>query len=140
MDFGKKQNNAELIKLIKDSFIEPAVKQALLELYAREGASEAFAKKFEEELIRGLRQRTDTAIGLDKQIEAEFARITGEYNKQKVALTEKLEKDLKNIVSEDLTAKAALWDAYYAQIDELQKIVSEAIQKFSGKVLIDSVK
>lgn len=140
MDFGKKQENNELIKLIKDSFLAPAVKHELLDLYAREGASAVFAKRFEAALVSGLRKRTEAAIGLDKQIEVEFARIIGDFEKQKAGLTDQLQKDLAVIAAEDVTAKTALWDAYYAKVDELQKTVAGAIQKFSQKVLIDSVK
>lgn len=140
MDFGKKQENGELIKLIKDSFLAQAVKQELLDLYAREGASVDFAKKFEAALVSGLRQRTETAIGLDKQIEVEFARIINDFAKKKADLTVQLQKDLAIITTEDVTAKTALWDAYYAKVDEAQKAVADAIQKFSQKVLIDSVK
>jgi len=140
MDFGKKQENGELIKLIKDSFLAQAAKRELLDFYAIEGASVAFAKKFEAALVSGLRQGTERAVGLDKQIEDEFARIIGEFNKQKAILTEQLQKDLETIAPEDVTRKTALWDAYYAKVDELQKVVDGAIQKFSQKVLIDSVK
>ncbi|OGF36055.1 hypothetical protein A2482_04365 [Candidatus Falkowbacteria bacterium RIFOXYC2_FULL_48_21] len=140
MDFGKKQDNAELVKLINDSFLVSDEKKALLEIYSREGASAAFLQKFESALVEKLRQKTETAIGLDKVIETEFARITDDYNKQRASLTEKLQKELADVAPGDVTAKTTLWDAYYVKVDELQKVVAGGIQAVSQKVLIGMTK
>jgi len=137
MDFNKKQKNNDLIKLINDSYLADAEKKILLDVYERQGASAEFLQKFEAGLMDMLKQKTSKAIGISKEIEAGFAEITLNYNKQRDVLTAKLQKEIAEIEAMDVSAKTRLWGAYYDKIDELQNNIVALIKKLSQKVLIE---
>ncbi|MBI4098818.1 MAG: hypothetical protein HY437_02195 [Candidatus Magasanikbacteria bacterium] len=117
-----------ITQLIDTSFVPAAHKKILHDHLTRYGDDDRFYTLFNTHLIEELQRRKTNYLEVMRMFDSTVGEITETLAQKKATLEKELEQKLAGVATFDVAKKAPIWEAYYQQLNALQKEFEKKMQ------------
>jgi len=132
------EDKDKFLRLVEDSYLAAEEKDGL-KLLAEGGVTPELWRKLDDLLVAGLEERRGAYREFRGRLDAEIARYTADYEREKKVLDGRMREDLSRLGEGDDAERDRLWDDYYAAVHALQGRLLDEMRKTSKTVLQTTV-